>query len=163
MIEFKKGSAARIPVRLVDSTTGASLAGVAVGSITAAIEKSDGTVAALSLSGANWVEITTGTFAGSGRYTLVLPTSATDTHGILNVAVKSSASAHFLGSFKVVSAEGADIMKYHEGRWKIAVSGADANRLVIYDTDGTTVLKKFDLKDANGNSTPYNPFEKLPL
>lgn len=50
-----------------------------------------------------------------------------------------------------------------EGRWKIFTSGGDANRLVLYDTDGTTVLQKWDLKDAAGAPTTTSLFERVPV
>jgi len=55
------------------------------------------------------------------------------------------------------------LQKYEEGRWKIHGSGPDANRLVLYDVDGLTALKKFDLKDVAGVATPDNPYERVPV
>lgn len=55
------------------------------------------------------------------------------------------------------------LLKHMEGRWRIHTSGGDANRLVIYDTDGTTPLIKFDLKDSVGDPTTINPFERDPV
>lgn len=50
-----------------------------------------------------------------------------------------------------------------EGRWKIFTGGGDANRLVLYDTDGTTVLQKWDLKDSAGAASTTNVFERVPV
>jgi hypothetical protein len=47
-------------------------------------------------------------------------------------------------------------------RSKIHTTGPEANRLVIYDDDGTTVLLRFDLKDVLGIAGTTNPFEKIP-
>jgi hypothetical protein len=55
------------------------------------------------------------------------------------------------------------LKKYEEGRWKIHITGGDANRLVLYDTDDTTPLLKFDLKDSGGAATFINPFERVPF
>jgi hypothetical protein len=55
------------------------------------------------------------------------------------------------------------LKKYEEGRWKIHLSGGDANRLILYDTDNTTPLIKFDLKDSSGSATFINPFERTPV
>src|SRR5574343_20597 len=55
------------------------------------------------------------------------------------------------------------LQKYEEGRWKIHTTGGDANRLVLYDTDNTTPLLKFDLKDSTGGATFAEPFERLPV
>lgn len=54
------------------------------------------------------------------------------------------------------------LLKHMEGRWKIHTSGLDANRLVVYDEDGTTPLIKFDLKDNVGAPTSIDPFERVP-
>ena len=55
------------------------------------------------------------------------------------------------------------LKKYEQGRWKIHITGGDANRLVLYDTDNVTALLKFDLKDSGGASTFINPFERVPF
>jgi hypothetical protein len=52
---------------------------------------------------------------------------------------------------------------FTEGKWQIVTSGADANRLVVYAADGVTVLKKFDLLDANNLPTAVNPFKRSPV
>jgi hypothetical protein len=49
------------------------------------------------------------------------------------------------------------------GTWKIQTSGPDANRLVMFRRDGSTVLKKFDLKDSAGSPTFTNPFQRIPV
>jgi hypothetical protein len=49
------------------------------------------------------------------------------------------------------------------GKWQVATSGPDLNRLVTYRTDGTTVLKKFSLFDAAGVPTSINPFRRDPI
>lgn len=54
------------------------------------------------------------------------------------------------------------LKKVLTNRSKIFSSGPEANRLVVYDDDGTTVLFRFDLKDQLGVASPINPFEKLP-
>lgn len=53
------------------------------------------------------------------------------------------------------------VKKYLEGTWHIYTSGLDANRLVIFDTDGITPLIKFDLKDSVGAATTTNPFRRI--
>jgi hypothetical protein len=55
------------------------------------------------------------------------------------------------------------LKKYEEGRWRIHISGPDANRMVLYDTDKVTPLLKFDLKDSGGAATFINPFERTPF
>lgn len=55
------------------------------------------------------------------------------------------------------------ILQYSQGRWKIHTSGPDANRLVIYEEDGTTVVRKFDLTDSGGSPTTTSPYERTPV
>jgi len=50
------------------------------------------------------------------------------------------------------------VRKMQTNRWKI-----ENNQLIIYDDDGVTVLKKFDLKDRLGNPAEVNVFERVPV
>ena len=50
-----------------------------------------------------------------------------------------------------------------EGRWKIFTTGGDAGRLVLYAADNTTVIQKWDLKDATGAANINNVYERLPV
>jgi hypothetical protein len=56
-----------------------------------------------------------------------------------------------------------DLWEEAFGKWKIFTSGPDINRLVLYKTDGVTVLKKFDLQSQAGFPTTINPFAKIPV
>lgn len=100
---------------------------------------------------------------GGGAYSFV-PVFPTD-RGLAFVVNGGSASPPYQGGFLRPEDYNVDILtllqKYEEGRWKIFTTGADVNRLVIYDTDGTTPLIKFDLKDAAGSPTFVNPFERV--
>jgi hypothetical protein len=223
MIEFKQSTIARVAVRLLDST-GSPVAGAGFGTISATIEKSDGTTGNMTMSGSNWIEVTSGAFSGLGKYDLLIPATLTDTTGILVFAVTGPSSSKFIGICKIVANEEVDtfsrlgapagasisadiasvkttvtstntivtdvqtdvdelqvsvgtvqttvtdiqttintLKKYEQGRWKIFTSGPDANRLVIYDTDGTTPLIKFDLKNSAGGATSIEPFERVPV
>jgi hypothetical protein len=245
MIEYKQSVAAKLPVRIVDSG-GTAVAGVLYSAITATAMKSDGTTSAISVTAPDWVEVTTGAFAGEGFYTLAVSGTVLGTAGLFTYAVTDSTNKVYMGCVKVVANEEVDtyvrvgapagvsvsadiasvksdssglrtdytalraigldnldaamtsrasqasldavqvdtndiqttlatldfsgisaqldeIIKYQTGRWKIHVSGDDANRMVIYDEDGTTPLAKFDLFDAAGNATPLNPFERVPV
>lgn len=62
-----------------------------------------------------------------------------------------------------IAANVQNIKDFTEGKWKIFAAGPDANRMVFYDSDGTTVLKKFDLQDADGNPTVFSPFARIPV
>lgn len=52
----------------------------------------------------------------------------------------------------------AELLKHTKNRWKIA-----ANQLTVYDDDGTTPLQVFNLKDASGNPTMTEPYERVPV
>jgi hypothetical protein len=50
------------------------------------------------------------------------------------------------------------IKKIETGRWKIT-----SNQFIVYDTNGTTPLYTFDLKDSTGAATEDNPKERIPV
>ncbi len=55
------------------------------------------------------------------------------------------------------------LMQIETGQWEIKTTGPDANRLVFYDVDGTTVLYKFDLFNSLGSPTVLNPYKRVPV
>lgn len=209
MIEYKQSVAAFVPVRIFDAGS-TPVGGLGFGSVTAAVQKSDGSTQVITLTITDWSEITTGAFSGAGVYAMKLPASALNLTGEVVYAVATPGNKTYIGALKVVANEEADtfarlgapagasiaadiattqaavgtvntnvlalsagqtsiltvvnlLKKYESGRWKINISGADANRLVLYDTDNVTPLLKFDLKDSGGASTFINPFERLPV
>lgn len=87
--------------------------------------------------------------------------SHTSSLSTINTKLGTPAGASISADIASVEAKVATLKKYEEGRWKIHTSGADVNRLVLYDTDGVTALLKFDLKDAAGDPTFVNPFERV--
>jgi hypothetical protein len=50
------------------------------------------------------------------------------------------------------------VRKHSVGRWRIT-----ANQLLVYDDDGTTVLARFNLFDADGNPAVTNVRERVPV
>jgi len=50
------------------------------------------------------------------------------------------------------------LKKIETGRWQIA-----NNQLILYDTDGVTVLRKFDLLDKKGVPTEKDVYERVPV
>jgi len=50
------------------------------------------------------------------------------------------------------------LLKIEEGRWKI-----DNNQLIIYEPDGVTVYKRFNLKNKLGQPTEESPYERVPV
>lgn len=168
MIEYKQSVSKFVPVRIM-TPAGAPVAGVAYGSVTATIIKADGTTQTVSVGASDWSEITAGAFSGTGMYLLKLSSGNVDQAGMAVYSVATAGNTTYVGAIKVVANEEADtysivstLKKYEEGRWKIHITGPDANRLVIYDTDKVTPLLKFDLKDSGGAATFVNPFERTP-
>ncbi len=51
-----------------------------------------------------------------------------------------------------------DIFQATMGRWRIL-----SNQLLLYKDDGVTILRTFDLKDAIGNPTSIQVFERDPV
>lgn len=269
MIEIKNGQDSWVPVRIFDGT-GAAVAGVTFGSVSAAVQKADGSTAVLSVTVTDWLETTAGAFSGEGVYSLKIPASAASINGLLIYAVATPSNKVHVGAVKVVaneevdtyarigapvgasisvdiaavqtdvntidtnvtaidtklgipagvsvSADIADVPNTvwdeplaghatagtsgktlsdiapaaiasavwdedvtthttantagriltdanHEmfGKWQIFTAGPDMNRLVLYKTDGVTVLKKFDLQDDGGIPTTTNPFIRIPV
>jgi hypothetical protein len=209
MLEYKQSVAKFVPVRIFDAG-GEPVTGIGFGTVTAAIQKADGSSTTVTVTVADWSEITTGAFSGAGMYLLKLSASALDQPGLLTYAVATPGNKIYIGAVKVVANEEVDtfgrlgapvlssisadiagvktdvagvnstvgglsagltsiqtvvnlLQKYEEGRWKIHITGVDANRLVLYDTDDVTPLLKFDLKDSGGAATFINPFERVPL
>lgn len=182
MLEFKSGQDAIVLVRLVDNL-GMPRLGVANTDITASIVKHDGTSALLSPSVGQWTALNTNGFYNSGCYRLTIPAAQVNVLGSLELGVFCNGCQTYIGQYKVIAEENGEIydqvvivegkvdtlqadvsemLQIEEGRWKIHTTGPDANRLVFYEADGTTVLKKFDLKDSSGNPTTTSVFERVP-
>ena len=161
MIEFKQDAVARVPVRLFDPA-GNGVAGIVFSDVTLTVERADGTVSTIAVTEPDWVEVDTDAFVNTGKYTLLLPITATDVHGILTYAISAVGIRTYIGIIKIVSTEVVDIRRLQEGRWKIHTTGADANRLVLYDSDGTTVLQKWNLTNSAGLPATTNIFERVP-
>lgn len=171
MIEYKKGSTIKVPVRLLDST-GAPVIGKTYTDVSMSVLRSDGTVLSPSLSAPDFVEITTGAFLGQGFYTISPPLASIGVSGLLVYAVKVTGADTYIGAVKIVDKEEVDtfivadtLRKYEEGRWKIVRTQGDPDygKLILYDpADNTTVLKKFLIKDDSGTINPDKPFERTP-
>lgn len=169
---IRKDTQIRMPVRLV-GTDGLGVTGILPTNITdgttvgnATITKSDGTLASIVLTnGVNWFEISAS--KSPGLYHVTVPSSAPSVLGPLELTVLATAS-QFLPAVSVATVEtvatSADIAsKISKNKWQIFTSGLNANRLVIYDDDGTTILYKFDLKDSAGVATTTTPYSRTPV
>lgn len=177
MLEFKAGLVQRLPVRLVADPGGTPLAGVAFNLVSMTVEKADGSTDSLAPSALQWVEAVDGAFYNQGKYSILVPAGMLNQPGVLTYAVSATGAKTYVGAVKVIANEEAethdmlegvrddvtDLLDYHQGKWQIHVTGPDANRLVLYRADGTTVLKKFDLQNANGDATYINPFRRNPV
>ena len=51
-----------------------------------------------------------------------------------------------------------NIIKVEMGKWEIS-----SNKLIFYDTNGTSVLYQFNLKDSSGNPTETNVYKREPI
>lgn len=104
---------------------------------------------------------------GGGAYKFT-PVFADEDRGIVYVANAGSTAtpqrvARYMRPEDWITDDIGTLTKYAEGRWKIHTTGMDANRIVFYDTDGTTVFAKFDLKDQDGNAVFGGAFERVPV
>jgi hypothetical protein len=68
-------------------------------------------------------------------------------------------TVHGSGTWDVTSiaADIATIKQIETGRWKIV-----NNQFIIYDSDNTSTLYAFDLKDSSGDPTETDPVERYP-
>jgi len=51
-----------------------------------------------------------------------------------------------------------NILKIETGRWRVL-----NNQMIFYDTNGSTPIYTFDLKDTNGNPAETNVMERTPV
>lgn len=100
-MQITQNTSARVLVRLLD-ISGVPVAGVAYGSVTAVVGKSNTTEATLVLTGSDWNEADNG-LAGKGVYWLTLPTTATDQLGELIYCVSVSGAVDFVRNVEIVS------------------------------------------------------------
>lgn len=108
MIEYKQSTFARVPVRIINTSTGLPVAGVTSGSVLASAEKSDGTLVSLTVTGTFWSETTFGAFNQAGKYDLILDNTVTNTPGILMYAVQVQNADTYIGAVKIVANEEVD-------------------------------------------------------
>lgn len=144
-------------------STGAPLTGAAGGMSFAAYKDS---------TGANLVAPAI-TEIGGGWYGFV-PTLPVDPNKGLVYTVATGAAPTYVGRYvrpedyttddiPTIKSDLALLKKVGVNRWQIHTTGPDANRLVIYDDDGTTPLYKFSLADSNGAPTTSAPYRRTPV
>lgn len=167
---LRLSTAVRIPVRLLTST-GTPVTGIVPADITngstpghCSVVKADGSITDITLTlGTNFFEIST--TAAPGLYHVLLPTGATAVAGTLQLIIQPSATAFVTSvSTAQVDAVLADAEKTRKAtynNYQVVNSGLDANRAIIYEDDGTTVFKKYNLFDAAGNPSTQNPHKRV--
>lgn len=65
--------------------------------------------------------------------------------------------------FSTINSAVEELVSIAKGKWEIKTTGPDANRLILYDIDGTTIIQKFDLKDASGSPTSTSVYKREPV
>lgn len=73
----------------------------------------------------------------------------------------SSEATTITSAIASVQTDTTTIINCELGDEVVVTSGGDINRLVKYEQDHTTVIKKFDLTDANGTPTTTDPYSKV--
>lgn len=183
MIEFKLGQDALVLVRFIDFL-GTPRLGISASEVSVTLVKSDGSTFSYTPTSPQFTARNTGGFFNSGCYSLVIPAAQVNVLGVLELGAFVNGCQTYVSQYKVIAEENGEIYdavlvvegkvddvqttvdeikQVEEGRWKIFTTGGDANRLVFYQADGVTVLKKFDLKDSSGNPTTTNIFERVPV
>ena len=167
MIEIKSGQDCWVPVRFVN-TSGGPVTGVAAAAVTVSIRAADsGAIDTYTPSAPQWLECSSNAFANTGVYSLTIPGTVSLPQGSVVYAVAAAGAVTYVGALKSVSYEESDtylrLRQLQEGRWKIHTTGPDANRLVLYGSDGITPIQKWDMLDSSGTPTAgVNVFERVP-
>lgn len=167
MIEIKIGQNNYVPVRMVDSL-GTPVTGVVYTDVSVSVKMANAlSITNFSPSSPQWTAVNASSFSNTGVYYLVLPSSLPIVRGSLTYAVSAPGCETYIGSVNAVTYIEDDtyirMRQLQEGRWKIHTTGPDANRLVLYSSDGTTPIQKWDLKDSAGVATAgVDVFERVP-
>jgi hypothetical protein len=173
--EIKQSTAVRVPVRLLETTSSNGKTGVTSPVVSLNKQGAPGgspvVVNKSITSGANWFEVDAVNMPGV--YMLDLTTTDANTLGNLIISVKDAASDYFLGTYAVVDtttselnasitqldADIALVRKIATNRTKIDVN---AQQFLVYDDDGATVIKRFNLFDSTHNASTSNIYERSP-
>lgn len=100
-MEIKQNTAIRVPVRLVNSVTGAAMTGVAFGSVTAYLQKQGTAPAAKTMASADWFELDATNMPGV--YDLLLSSTDTNTVGFLKYSVSVAGGDPYFGLLEIVA------------------------------------------------------------
>lgn len=103
MIAYKTSTTITVPVVLTVATTGAAHTGVAAGSVSVTVIKSNGTTSSYTPTAGQWTEYSADAYTSSGYYNLVIPDTATDQAGILQYGVSVSGDDKHFGVVYLVA------------------------------------------------------------
>lgn len=101
---------------------------------------------------------------GGGNYAFT-PAFSSSSHGIVYVLSTGANPTYLTGYLRPEDFffyEIDLIRKLQTNKWSIVTTGADTNKMVFYDDDGTTPILKVALTDAAGSSTAVNPYTRTP-
>lgn len=154
---LKQSTAVTIPVSLYTVDGNTPVTGITSAGIVLRAIKADGISVAVTPTSLTEVD----SVNMPGLYTLGLPASATSQLGSLVLFIKNTSLIHGTvtdtTTLKFIVSLIDDANKIHLGRWKVDTT---ANTLTMYDTDGLTAIKTFNLKDDSGSPTSTKIFER---
>ena len=102
---------------------------------------------------------------GIYKFTPVFPNNQTGIVYIIDCTLSSLNrfySRHMRPEDWLIEDDVGFLKKYVSNKWETFTSGVNNNKVVIYENDGTTVLKKYNLLDASGLPTVSNPYKRVP-
>lgn len=103
MLTYKIGSDIVVPVVLTVTATGLAHTGVAFGSVTVTVIRSNGTTVTYTPTVAQWTEYSANAFTGSGYYNLVIPAADANLAGALQYGVAVTGDAIYFGVVDLVT------------------------------------------------------------
>lgn len=129
------------------------------------VVKADGTITDITLTnGVNWFEVDA--TKAPGLYHVLIPSGATSVSGQVQLVVMPSASAFvatvITGQVESIALDAEIARKVQQNKLKIFATGPNANKMIIYDDDGTTPYLTWNLFDQDGTATSINPFMREP-
>jgi len=100
---------------------------------------------------------------GLYKFTPTVPPSGHGTCYVLSTGHQPAFYSRFIRPEDYNTDQIPDIRQFLFGKAQIMSTGPDANRLLIYAADGTTVLVRFALADIAGLDTIFNPMKRTPV
>lgn len=150
MLEFKTSTNLLVPVVLTNATSGLAHTGVAFGSVSVTVVKSDGSTVSYTPTVGQWTEITTGAYSGGGYYNLTIPAADANLAGILQYAVAVTGDDLHFGVVNIVDELESDTFARIGAPVGASISAdlqADTTTLAGDITSSTTSIKGASNKD----------------